>query len=427
MSTREEKIAARVERNNNLIDQRFERKQQRGPHSPVIRRNKMETIRALHNGNVSVLRYIFDAFATSTPTTIEPPQDESYLHPVDLLNMSIAFHLQIDGVDPMSSNSSSSTSSLHNIEIAQRSIQVMNAFWTTKTETVDNPSTTLQPAQQPKPSSIGLHWHAFQHWCRTNHATLQQQVPEVEVVAFLNQLVARIVPLNGKLVTQSLLFEYKQYDSDQSLTMDQEELLAWMNAVHRESGSAAMLPTVQMSTQIINTLDKDQNGSVDPQEWMEWMRSGQEVLLTDAKKKEEFMNQGPENRCILDFLDMVVLRSVHRCESKINAIKMKWAQHYVNADGSKCEEIEQERKKEQKDQKDQKDQEEKVPPKSPSVSTAPLLPASDASSRKAWRKNVNTPELPLPPLNTNQLKALFRQYDNDLSDGKLKFKLTFQF
>ena len=99
--------------------------------------------------------------------------------------------------------------------------------------------------------------------------------------------------------------------------------MAWMNTVHRESGSAAMLPTLQMSAQIINTLDKDQNGSVDPQEWMEWMRSGQEVLLTDAKKKEEFMNQGPENRCILDFLDMVVLRSVHRCESKINAIKIK--------------------------------------------------------------------------------------------------------
>ena len=127
MATREEKIKARQARLNTMVDQRYERHELRGPNKE-LRSKKWELIKSFHNGSVSVLKYIFDAWATPNP------MGEAYgafLTPTDLISMSVAFRMHIDSNDSMQSGSSDndgsgvgngSTSTLHSQHVVQKSI-----------------------------------------------------------------------------------------------------------------------------------------------------------------------------------------------------------------------------------------------------------------------------------------------------------------
>ena len=75
--------------------------------------------------------------------------------------------------------------------------------------------------------------------------------------------------------------------------------------MHRESGSRSLVPKMHMAERIVSMLDEDDDGLIGPNEWMDWLKEGQRTLLMDETKKQEFAAVGPENRCILDFLDMV--------------------------------------------------------------------------------------------------------------------------
>ena len=238
--SREDKIKARADRLNTLVDQRYERNNLRGPNKE-IRREKWEVVRNIHNGQASVLRYIFDAYATSHPMG---DAYGSFLVPADLLNMSIAFHMHVDGLDPMRSEDDRNKS-LHNEHITQKAIHLMNEFQAKSTTTVkpalDATEETKETEKIPIVTSTTAHlgWESFQHWCRTAHNTIDttnevidgDAITEDEVILFLRQLVALIARLNGELVSKSLLEEYNQFDTDNSMTMNQSELLIWMDTV----------------------------------------------------------------------------------------------------------------------------------------------------------------------------------------------------
>ena len=170
-------------------------------------------------------------------------------------------------------------------------------------------------------------------WLRSNSKTslnqdTQKQDSNSTVLQFENDFRQDVIDLNTILMERAFREMYTNYDTDGSNSVDSFELLAWMINVFNDTGGSiacTQIPTPEIADRTIRVLDRDDSGTIEIDELLEWLREGQAILLDDAKKKSFLKNAGSlMAETILDFLDMVVLQAAQLTNKYVSDIKTNY-------------------------------------------------------------------------------------------------------
>ena len=129
-------------------------------------------------------------------------------------------------------------------------------------------------------------------WLRSNSKTslnqdTQKQDSNSTVLQFENDFRQDVIDLNTILMERAFREMYTNYDTDGSNSVDSFELLAWMINVFNDTGGSiacTQIPTPEIADRTIRVLDRDDSGTIEIDELLEWLREGQAILLDDAKK-----------------------------------------------------------------------------------------------------------------------------------------------